>query len=121
MQQCGLGSRTWLEMLLEFYANHNPGKLPSAEAILASYAGRESQLMAKLYEKYQKEPETLDATIHGVEYTLRKPHDFIALDLGNRSPTKPIQSSARRPGEQADSLEDDEASRSLSTKPPPRI
>lgn len=85
---CGLGSKSWLDMVTEFYLRHQPAKASNAGPILESYKGREAALVAKLYAKYAQEPEESERMVNGVLFELRKPNEFVALDLGASSPTK---------------------------------
>jgi len=85
---CGLGSKTWLDMVTRFYQKHQPSKVKNAAPMLESYKGREAPLVAKLYMKYALEPLERERVINGVCCDLRKPHDFIAIDLGASSPVK---------------------------------
>mmetsp|Transcript_29670 Transcript_29670/g.43982 ORF Transcript_29670/g.43982 Transcript_29670/m.43982 type:complete len:574 (+) Transcript_29670:225-1946(+) len=41
------------QMLLSFYAQHNPSKAKNVDHILKIYAGRERQMFTKLHQKYQ--------------------------------------------------------------------
>ena len=48
-QRCAIA---WRERIVAVYEEHNPSKLDSVDRLLASYTGREAELLRRIEEKY---------------------------------------------------------------------